>query len=129
MSQIWTSQPDGNAIANAHMGVVLHLDEINSGIVCYPPLAIVHMSLLERAKRYEQLAACYNTQLAFKKLGICTKMWAIYYASIAILFLEKTSKTTEQLGRLQSFIDRISQKHGLNRNSFSNHRLSPDRYA
>ena len=120
ISGIWKDQSDAEILFGAHMQIASMVLDLNTNSVIYPPVHIL-MASSKRAEQYETLAGCYDSQLAFTKLGIVAKVRAIDYASMATRLLKNTSEHLDHIARLQSFIDKIKQKYDLQIHSSAQH--------
>lgn len=110
---IWLKQPNAEALWSGHFRVLEKVHDLNTNnIIIFAPVKILS-SYSERAKQYETLAICYNSEYVFNKVGVVSKKWAIGYAIMAMELFKKTSDSAVHLARLQLFNDLINQKYNL----------------
>lgn len=103
MGNIWLKQLDANYFVTPHMAIAKKVHYLNTAPIIHPP--IYHLgSLSERAQQYEKLAACYDSKLAFDKLGTVAKTRAIDYASLARELFKVANTHSKRLSRLEPLI-------------------------
>lgn len=112
MSTIWLQQPDAHHLFTSHMAIVAKVHQLNTAPIMSPPMYHL-MSFSERAQQYEKLAVCYDSKLAFDKLGIAAKTRSIDYASLAMELFKKAQMSSEHLTRLELFIKKIKEQSKL----------------